>query len=184
VLSTLCRSIERINTTLGLAAMWLALGMVVVQFAIVVMRYVFGVGSLFLSESVIYMHGMLFMSAAAYTLSVNKHVRVDIFYGEAPPRRKAAVDLFGALFFLIPTCVLILWLGTPYVLRSWAVLEGSRETSGIPGIFVLKTFILVFAVTLFAQGLVMIARSAAFLTGRPLDDNYSPDVRDRVHGSQ
>lgn len=153
--------------------MWLSIAMVLVQFGIVVLRYVFGLGSLYMSESVIYMHGILFMSAAAYTLAVDKHVRVDIFYGEARPRRKAAVDLFGALVFLLPTCVLIAWLGLPYVGQSWAVLEGSRETSGIPAIFLLKSFILVFAATLFAQGLVMVVRAAAYLTGRPMDDTYS-----------
>ncbi|WP_366657380.1 TRAP transporter small permease subunit [Fodinicurvata sp. EGI_FJ10296] len=170
---SICRFIERANTYLGLAAMWLVLAMVLVQFAIVVLRYVFGVGSLYMFESVIYMHGILFMAAAAYTLAVDKHVRVDIFYGEAPPRRKAAIDLFGALFLLLPTCALVWWLGFPYVARSWAVLEGSRETSGLPAIFLLKTFILVFAATLFAQGIVMAVRAAAHLTGRPMDDTYS-----------
>ncbi len=175
MISFICRLVERINTGLGLTVMWLALAMVVVQFAIVVLRYVFGVGSLYLTEAVIYMHGILFMSAAAYTLVMNKHVRVDIFYGEAPPRRKAMVDLFGSLAFLLPTCALILWLAFPYVARSWAVLEGSRETSGIPAIFILKSFILVFATTLFAQGVVMVLRAAAFLTGRPLDDTYADE---------
>lgn len=161
----ICRSVERVNVVLGRTVMWLALAMVLVQFSTVVMRYVFGIGSLMLYESIVYMHGILFTTAAAHTLANDGHVRVDIFYGSASPRRQALINLIGVLVFLLPVCGLAVWLGWPYVMRSWAVLEGSRETSGIPGIFVLKTFILVFGVTLFAQGVVLALRSALIVAG-------------------
>ncbi len=139
--------------------------MVLMQFALVLLRYVFGTGSLFMQESVIYAHAILFMMAAAWTLIDDRHVRVDIFYGAMTPKRRAAVDLFGAVCFLLPMCWLIWSVGYPYVARSWAVLEGSREASGIPAIFLLKTFILIFAGTLAAQGAVMAVRSILILTG-------------------
>jgi TRAP-type mannitol/chloroaromatic compound transport system permease small subunit len=159
-LIAVCRAIERVNGTIGKAAAWLVLFLVLVQFALVLMRYVFGTGSLFMQESLIYAHAILFMMAAAWTLAEDRHVRVDIFYAVATPRRKAAIDLFGALFFLLPMCVLLWWVGYPYVARSWAVLEGSRETSGIPAIFLLKTFILLFVLTLALQGLATGLRAA------------------------
>jgi TRAP-type mannitol/chloroaromatic compound transport system permease small subunit len=164
-LIAICRGIEGVNRVVGMTAAWLALFMVLVQFALVLMRYVFGTGSLFMQESVIYAHAMLFMAAAAWTLADDKHVRVDIFYSVATPRRQAAINLFGVVFFLLPMCVLLWWVGYPYVARSWAVLEGSRETSGIPAIFLLKTFILVFTVTLALQGLALALKSVMTLLG-------------------
>jgi len=159
-LIAVCRGIERVNGAIGKAAAWMVLFMVLVQFALVLMRYVFGAGSLFMQESIIYAHAIVFMMASAWTLANDGHVRVDIFYSTASPRRKAAVDLFGVVFFLLPMCWLLWWVGYPYVARSWSVLEGSRETSGIPAIFLLKTVILVFVVTLALQGLALAVRSA------------------------
>jgi TRAP-type mannitol/chloroaromatic compound transport system permease small subunit len=159
-LIAVCRAIERVNAAVGKTAAWLVLFLVLVQFALVLMRYVFGTGSLFMQESLIYAHAILFMMAAAWTLAEDRHVRVDIFYAAAKPRTKAAIDLFGVVFFLLPMCVLLWWVGYPYVARSWAVLEGSRETSGIPAIFLLKTFILLFVLTLALQGLATGLRAA------------------------
>lgn len=166
-----CRIIEQANRAIGKTVAWLLLAMALVQFSLVLLRYVYGTGSLFMQEAVIYGHGILFMAAAAWTLSDDRHVRVDIFYGTATPRRKAMVDLFGVVFFLLPMCWLIWQVGYPYVARSWAVLEGSRETSGIPGIFVFKTFILVFTVSVALQGIVLAVRSVMVLAGR-LSDNF------------
>ena len=73
-----------------------------VQFAVVVLRYAFGIGSIWLSESVIYGHAAMFMLAAAWTLQAGGHVRVDIFYADASPRTKAMVDLLGSLLLLLP----------------------------------------------------------------------------------
>jgi TRAP-type mannitol/chloroaromatic compound transport system permease small subunit len=172
-LIAVCRGIERVNAGIGKAAAWLALFLVLVQFSLVLMRYVFGTGSLFMQESLIYAHAILFMMAAAWTLADDKHVRVDIFYSTASPRRKAAIDLFGVVVFLLPMCWLLWWVGYPYVARSWSVLEGSRETSGIPAIFLLKTFILLFVATLALQGIAMAIRCAIAIVGPspPPDDS-------------
>ncbi|WP_018699200.1 TRAP transporter small permease subunit [Amorphus coralli] len=158
-------AIDAINLWTGRILAWLALAVVLVQFIVVVMRYVFGVGSIQMQELIIYLHAFLFMLAAAYTLRVDGHVRIDIFYREASPRRKAWVNLLGCLFFLMPVCTLIFWISWPYVSNSWAILEGSRESSGIPGVFLLKTAILVFAAQLFLQGLAMVIHSILALGG-------------------
>ncbi len=166
-LAALARAIDAVNEAIGRAVSWLAVGMVAVQFTLVVMRYVFGLASIAMQESVIYMHGLLFMLAAGYTLLHDGHVRVDIFYRDASRRRKAAIDLAGVFLFLIPACLLIGYVAWPYVGQSWAVLEGSRETSGIPGVFLFKTAILVFVALTIAQGLAMAARAALLLMGAP-----------------
>src|SRR5689334_10431995 len=90
-------AIDRLNGIIGHAAAWLCLFVVVVQFIVVVLRYVFGIGSIWLTESVLDAHAALFMLAAAWTLREGGHVRVDVFYADAGPRWRAAVDLGGAL---------------------------------------------------------------------------------------
>ena len=164
-LASLATAINRLNNFVGKWTAWLALTMVLVQFVVVVMRYIFGIGSIMMQESVIYMHGILFMVGAGYTLLHEGHVRVDIFYREASPRTKAIVDLLGAIFFLIPVSILIWAYSWSYVVQSWSVFEGSKETSGIQGVFLLKSVILVFCGLMILQAISMIIASVLRLTG-------------------
>ena len=157
---------ETVTRQSGRAVMWLLLFMALVQFAVVLLRYVFGVNFIFMQESITYMHGLVFLVAAGYALLTNDHVRVDIFYGGAPPKRKALVDLIGTYLFLFPICLLILWTASPYVARSWLVMEGSADTSGIQGVFLLKSLIAVFAVLLAMAGFVIAHRAVETLTGK------------------
>lgn len=151
--------IDRFNGAIGRAVAWCSLTLVAVQFIAVVQRYVFGIGWIWVEESVVYFHATLFMAGAAYTLLHDGHVRVDIFYSEASLRKRAWVDLLGTVFFLWPVAALILTKALPYVWASWSVLERSPETSGIPAVFLLKTLILVFAALIAVQGLSMAARA-------------------------
>ncbi|MCP5433533.1 MAG: TRAP transporter small permease subunit [Alphaproteobacteria bacterium] len=139
--------------------------MVLVQFAVVVMRYVFGIGSIFLQESIVYMHGMLFLLAAAFTLMRDGHVRVDLVYRTASPRWRAAVNLIGVYLFLLPVMLTIIAAAEPFVAQAWRVLEGSKETSGIPAIFLLKSVIPAFGVLMIVQGLAEAIKAALELTG-------------------
>jgi TRAP-type mannitol/chloroaromatic compound transport system permease small subunit len=155
--------IDRLIAAIGRAVAWLALAIVLVQFAVVLLRYAFGIGSLWLSESVIYGHGVMFMLAAAWTLQAGGHVRVDIFYADASSRTKALVDLLGSLLLLLPFVAVIIWFALPYVGRSWALLERSRETSGLPFVYLLKTVIPLFALLLGLQGISQAIRAAHVL---------------------
>lgn len=159
----IAEGIDRLTGAIGRTVAWCALLIVLLQFLVVVARYALGLGSLWLSESIIYGHAALFMLAAAWTLAENGHVRVDVFYADAPPRRKALVDLLGALALLIPFAVTLALLSVPYVARSWAILERSRETSGLPAVFLLKTLIPLFAVLMALQGVSQAIRAAAAL---------------------
>jgi TRAP-type mannitol/chloroaromatic compound transport system permease small subunit len=156
--------IDRLNAAIGRAIAWAVLFVALVQFVVVLLRYLAGIGSIWLSESIVYGHATLFMLAAAWTLRMGGHVRVDVFYAEASPRTKALIDLIGALFLLVPFMLTLAWLSVPYVGRSWAILERSRETSGLPAVFVLKTLIPVFAVTMALQGIAQAIRSAGALS--------------------
>jgi TRAP-type mannitol/chloroaromatic compound transport system permease small subunit len=151
--------IDRLTSLIGRAAAWFCLFIVLAQFTVVLLRYGFGTGSAKLTESIIYGHAALFMLAAAWTLRENGHVRVDIFYADAPPRRKTLVDLLGALLLLIPFALSLFILSLPYVARSWSILERSRETSGLPLVWLLKTLIPAFALLLILQGISQALRA-------------------------
>jgi TRAP-type mannitol/chloroaromatic compound transport system permease small subunit len=157
--------IDAMNAAIGRGVAWLCLLVVVVQFTVVVMRYVLGLGSIWLTESIIYGHAALFMLAAAWTLREGGHVRVDIFYAAAGPRRRALIDLCGALFLLLPFMAVLLWFALPYVSRSWAIMETSRETSGLPWVYLLKTLIPAFALLMALQGIAQAIRAAHILRG-------------------
>jgi TRAP-type mannitol/chloroaromatic compound transport system permease small subunit len=156
--------IDRLTTAVGRTAAWLVLAVVLLQFALVIARYLFGLGSIWLTETVIYAHATLFMLAAAWTLSAGGHVRVDVFYAEASARTRAMIDLIGALLLLLPFALVLIWLSVPYAARSWAILERSQETSGLPLVFVLKTLIPLFAALMALQGIAQAIRALSALS--------------------
>jgi TRAP-type mannitol/chloroaromatic compound transport system permease small subunit len=156
-------AIDRATAAIGRAAMWCCLYIVLAEFAVVVMRYALGIGSIRLQESVLYAHAGLFMLAAAWTLQTDGHVRVDVFYAQAKPRTRALIDLAGAIVFLLPFAIVLAMLSTPYAARSWAIFERSRETSGLAFVYLLKTLIPLFAVLIGLQGIAQAIRAALVL---------------------
>ena len=146
------------------------------QFSLVVARYVFGLGSIWLTETVMYANAALFLLASAWTLRIGGHVRVDIFYAHASPRSRAAIDLIGALLLLLPFTAVLIWLSVPYAARSWAILERSQEASGLPLVFVLKTFIPLFALLMALQGVSQAVRAVVVLRTPPVDPGLAPGV--------
>ena len=164
-MSSIIRFLDGINACVGRSVRWLAVLLVLVQFGIVVLRYVFGTSYMAAQESVIYIHAAIFMAGAGYTLLKDGHVRVDIFYGEASRRTRAAVDLFGSLFLLIPSCLVLLYYTWSFVVQSWRILEGPISVGGIPAVFLLKTLIPIFAGLLLLQGISMALRNLLVLFG-------------------
>ena len=159
----LAGTIDRLNTWVGLGVRWLLLAMLAVQFGVVLLRYVFGTSYISLQEAVVYLHATVFMLGAGYTLLADGHVRVDIFYAEASPRRQAWVNLLGSVLFLMPACGVLLVYTWRFVSRSWAILEGPISVGGIPAVFYLKTLIPLFAGLLLLQGLSLAIHSLASL---------------------
>ncbi|WPL18019.1 TRAP-type mannitol/chloroaromatic compound transport system, small permease component [Thiorhodovibrio winogradskyi] len=160
------RGLEAVNLWLGQGVAWLALFMVLVTFLVVVLRYAFDLGWIAMQESVTYMHATLFMLASAYTLGRGGHVRVDIFYAQRfSPRQRAWVDLLGTLMLLIPVCVLILLASFDYVAESWKLREGSREAGGLPGVWLLKSLMLLMPALMLIQAAAWVLRNGLFLVG-------------------
>ena len=144
--------IDALSEFLGQSIAWATLLMMAVMFSVVVLRYVFNIGSIALQESVTYLHAMIFLVASGYTLKHNGHVRVDIFYRNFSRKRQALVDLMGGIFLLIPVCCTIVWFSWDYVVVSWNIKESSSDAGGLPYVYLLKTLILVFSAVLLLQG--------------------------------
>jgi len=150
--------VDRINRALGVAAGWCALAMMLAQVFSVVARYVFGYGLIAVQEVVIYGHAIMFLLGAGFVLRENGHVRVDVFHAQYSDRTRRIVDLIGLLVFVLPVAGVILWVGVPYAARAWSTFEGSRQAGGLPVVYLLKTVIVVFAVSVAAQAAAIATR--------------------------
>lgn len=175
------RTICGLNALIGHIFAWLSLGIVAICFTVVVQRYLFAASFVWMQDLYIWLNGAMFTAVAGFALMRDDHVRVDIFYRPAKPRTKAMVDLAGSLLFLLPFCTVVYLYSIPFVLRAWSYAEGSANVGGMPGLFVLKSFILVFVGLLALQGIAMILRSILVLAGRsdllPVTQRYGAGAR-------
>ncbi|MEQ8937058.1 MAG: TRAP transporter small permease subunit [Amphiplicatus sp.] len=165
VTERLAPAFAAISRGAGRLVMWLVFLMAFTQFAVVILSHFFCVNFHALQESITYLHGDVFLLAAGYALLTDDQVRVDIFYRDASPKRKALVDFVGTYLFLFPVCLLILWTASAYVGQSWSVSEGSAEASGIAGVFILKSFIPAFAILMAMAGFSIAANAGGVLRG-------------------
>jgi TRAP-type mannitol/chloroaromatic compound transport system permease small subunit len=173
-LAFVMRAINLLNRVIGSVFSWLALGIVIVCFWVVVERYLFQNTRLWMQDLYPWMNGVMFTAVAGYALYRNDHVRVDIFFRPASNRRKALLDLIGVGLFLAPFAWVVWTYSWTFVARSWGLSEASANPGGMPGLWVLKTFILVFAGLLALQGVAMAIRSVLILARREdlVPDDY------------
>ena len=167
----LIRIINLINRVIGETISWLTLLMVLVTVLVVVLRYGFNIGFIWMQESVRFMYSAVFLLCAGYTLFKDKHVRVDVLYLSLSERKKAIVDLLGSIFLLLPVCFVIFYYSWSYVLNSWQQLEGSIEERGLHLVFLMKTFIWLFAILVSMQSLATIINSLIILKNNKRNNN-------------
>ncbi len=156
LLLRLSAAIDRVNDRVGVAIQWLVLLMVLVGAFNALARYATRYTGISLSSNAYfdlqwYMFSLIFLLGAAYGLNKDVHVRVDVLYSRLSVRGRAWIDLAGSVLFLLPFCVMMLWVSWPFVRNSWAVLEGSPDPGGLPR-YPIKTLILVSFFLLFLQG--------------------------------
>lgn len=164
----IARTIDAFSELTGKTIAWLTLAMMVLTFAVVLVRYAFNLGSIALQESVMYLHAVVFMLGIAYTLQQQGHVRVDVLSSRFSPRTRAIIELSGTLFFLLPVAAFLFFGSLDYVGFSWSLMEGSAQPGGLPGVFLLKTLIPVMAALLFIQGIAEALR-AIMKIRQPID---------------
>lgn len=157
--------VDGLNDRIGRAIAWLVLAMVLVLCAQVVARNAFDWASQGLAESATRLHALVFMLGLGYTLMRDEHVRVDLLSRHWSARGRARLELGGTLLLLVPFCLLLLLGSLDYVAQSWRVAESSRETGGLPGVFLMKTVIPLAAALLLLAGLARAARAWVVLRG-------------------
>ncbi len=160
--------LDAFSIRVGHAVSWLTLLMVIVTFVIVVLRYVFGTGLIWLQESLTWMHAAVFMLGAAYTLQREEHVRVDIFYRKMSEQQRAWVNLLGVLVFVFPMCAFFVYESIDYVAASWSLREVSRNSGGLsyPAVPLLKSVLVIMPVAVALQALALLLRAAQVIRGR------------------
>lgn len=154
---------EVLNDRAGRTVSWLAVATVVLMCANVVLRYLFNTGAPWQVELVLACHAAAFLTAMGYTLQAGEQVRVDVLYARFSPATKAWVDLLGTLLLLFPLCIALVAFSWGFVESSWQLREASSEYHGLPGIFLLKTFLLIGPALLALQGVAMAGRAVETL---------------------
>ena len=144
-------TIQKLNTKIGKLVSWCLLLMVVLTCIIVILRYVFNIGFIWMQELVRFLYAAVFLICAAFTFSADEHVRVDIFYSRLSIKKKKIVNLLGNIFLLLPVCTTILLYSFNYVVNSWVQLEGSLEERGLHLVYIMKSFIWIFAIMLIIE---------------------------------
>lgn len=164
------RSIDGLNDWVGRCTSWLSTILVVVVCYDVFTRYFLRSSSVAVQELEWHIFAVLFLIAAAYTLKVDSHVRVDVFYTLLSPRGQALINLLGSLIFLIPFSLLIIWTSKGFISMSWATQEISPDPGGLPYRYALKAMIPAGFILVLLQGIALALRSCCTLIGRPLEE--------------
>ncbi|MGH1422223.1 MAG: TRAP transporter small permease subunit [Hyphomonas sp.] len=176
------KTIDRITGFALAGAMVAAVSLIVLQLIVVVMSYAFGLSWTWMSELVVYAFATMFMLGAAAALRDDAHVRVDILRPRFGENGRNWVELAGIYLLLFPICIRLLTTGEQGLARSWMLLEGSRETDGLPIVFLFKTLVPVFAILMLGQGLSEALKAALRLTGH-LAPAAKTEEGDAHHGA-
>ena len=152
--------IDLFNEKIGVLTSYLTIPLILITFFVAFMRYALDFGSIAIQEITIYLHALIFTVGASYTLKNNMHVRIDIFYNKFSDNLKKNINLFGTIFFLLPSCLLIFITSFNYVISSIMLLESSKEAGGLPILYVLKSYILLMVFSLFLQGISEIIKNS------------------------
>ena len=152
--------IDLFNEKIGILTSYLVIPLILITFFVAFMRYALDFGSIAIQEITIYLHALIFTVGASYTLKNNMHVRIDIFYNKFSDNLKKNINLFGTIFFLLPSCLLIFITSFNYVISSIMLLESSKEAGGLPILYILKSYILLMVFTLFLQAISEIIKNS------------------------
>jgi TRAP-type mannitol/chloroaromatic compound transport system permease small subunit len=158
-ISAYIKFIDNLNTKLGIIISWLTFVLVLLTCYDVFTRYVLNESSIALQELEWHLFAVIFLMAAAYTLIKDDHVRVDVFYSRFSEKNKAWVNFLGAVFFLIPFCVLVIYISKDFVLNSFNFRETSPDAGGLPARYILKSFIPISFIFLLLQGISLAFKS-------------------------
>lgn len=159
----LSRVVDKIIIRLGEGIAWLNLVLVFVILTQVILRYVFGMGQIFLEETQWHLYAVLVMFGVSYGTSTDSHIRMDLLHRNYSERKREWVELFGLVFFLIPFTLILMLKGIDLVESSWRVNEGSPSPGGLPWRWAIKAVLPVSMFLYFVAAVSRIIRSVAVL---------------------
>ena len=150
------RFVDRLTGGLGRFIAWMALLMVLIGAYNAIARYLGRFIGVNLSSNLYlelqwYLFSLIFLLGAGFALKEDAHVRVDVVYGRLSARARAAINVVGSVFMLLPFSIFVLWVSWPSIRNSWAVREASPDPGGLPR-YPLKAVIIAAFVLLVAQG--------------------------------
>lgn len=128
--------------------------MAILMTIVVIARYFFGIGMTGAQELVMYFHAIVFLGCAGYAFNKDEHVRVDIFYRNSSQRYKNLVDFTLGILFLMPFTFFVFYYSLDLIIMSWNIREISTEAGGLPYVYIQKTLIVLFPITLFISLLI------------------------------
>jgi TRAP-type mannitol/chloroaromatic compound transport system permease small subunit len=153
------RLINRLNERVGVLTSWLTALLVIVVSYDVCVRYLFGESSVGLQEFEWHLFALIFLLGAAYTLNVDEHVRVDVFYARFSIKNKALINFLGSIFLLIPFCIIVIISSQDFVSISFRMGETSPDSGGLPARYILKSFIPISFFFLLLEGISFALKS-------------------------
>lgn len=159
ILQRFINGIDKLNDFVGKSVSWMSLALVLLVCFDVLRRFIFERTDAWIMELEWHMFAMIFLLGAGYTLKEQKHVRVDLFYSNFEPREKALVNMVGGIVFLVPMCVLLIYLSFYYAYSSYQIGEGSADPGGLSYRYLIKMIIPLGLFFLLLQGLAETARS-------------------------
>ena len=130
-LLSLSRAIDWINAQFGVVANWMVLLACLISAGNAASRYLFSMSSNGWLEIQWYMFAAMVLLGAPYTLKLNEHVRVDLFYGLMSERARIWIDIVGGFLFLLPICLILIWFTWPWFVKSWRIGEVSTNAGGL-----------------------------------------------------
>ena len=161
----IARAIDSLIAVIGQAVAWLVVVMLLTDVAVVTLRYGFDIVYTWLQELMTYLHAAVFLVGAVHIIQADGHVRVNILYNRMSPRARAWIDIVTMVAVVMPVAVLLHWTSHDYVMNSWAMLEGSPHSGGLDAIYILKSYIWVFADLLLLAALARALHRVAELRG-------------------
>ena len=173
-LQKISAKIDTLNQWVGRGVAWVTLGLVLVVFVDVVMRYMFSTSFVFTQELEWHLFGFIFLIGAGYTLLHDGHVRVDIIYQRVGFKTRAWINLFGVILFLIPGCIMVISTSWTFTANSFAILEGSPDPGGIPFRFILKSCLPIGFTLLLLQGISLGIHSLMHILGIETAEEAKP----------
>jgi TRAP-type mannitol/chloroaromatic compound transport system permease small subunit len=161
--------IDKLNEWVGRGVSWLTTLLVVLVCFDVITRYLMNDTQTWIMEMEWHLFALIFLFGAGYAFKHDRHVRVDLFYANFSARDKALVNLVGGILFLIPWCLVIIFVAIKYALISYKIGETSPDPGGLPARYLIKFSIALGMFFLLLQGVASVVDSALVLTGEAPD---------------